>query len=116
MSQRRKAHRRFRELVPESEPLLRRLARTFAEGDQDLADDLLQEGLIAVYMMTPAELRAAEDPVEACVGRAVRMMFRYRKRQRHQPHIGVASQDITWRKARQLRYLTSAEHEGEDGS
>lgn len=108
MSRRRKARMWFREAAPTKEVLMRHLARVFAEGDQDLAEDLYQEGMIAIYMMEPAELRAAEDAHEECVGRAVRMMYRYRARQRHGPPMGALRAEESRRMERQLRYLAPA--------
>lgn len=80
MSRRSKRHRWFRVLTPRVRPVVRAMARHLSEGDRDLADDLEQEGLIAVYLMDPRELAAHENPEGAAIGRATRAMHRGRRR------------------------------------
>lgn len=75
-------HRWFRRLFPAVAPVVRTMARALANRDQDLIQDLEQEGLVAIYMMAPEELEAARRPRHEAAGRAFRAMRRYRTRNR----------------------------------
>ncbi len=82
MSRRTKRHSWFRRLSPKVRPVIRGMAASLSRGDRDLADDLEQEGLIAIYMMGPDELCRARKPEAAAAGRAWRAMRRARSRAR----------------------------------
>jgi DNA-directed RNA polymerase specialized sigma24 family protein len=62
MSQQRRRRRQFEGMVGRYIPFLARSAQALAAGDRDLQDDLVQEGLVALWRIDPAQLRAAQFP------------------------------------------------------
>lgn len=102
MSTRVKRARWFRRVVTGARPVVRTMARSLSRGDAALAEDLEQEGLIAIWQMVPAELRRFKHPQQVAVGRAWRAMRRYRLRQRYKVEAPEA-QVLSWWERRQGR-------------
>lgn len=61
MSWRHRQRRIFVSLVREHRPFIIRAARAIAKSDRDLRKDLVQEGMIAAWTLSPQYLRGARD-------------------------------------------------------
>lgn len=96
----------FRHLAPTTRPVLRAMARALADGDADLAEDLEQEGLIAMYMMAPSELDGCRHPDQVVTGRAWRAMRRFRRNARYKVPGAHAQGPTGWRERRIRRWLS----------
>jgi DNA-directed RNA polymerase specialized sigma24 family protein len=57
MTQFKRRRRRFRSTVGTFLPYLRRTAHRYARGDLDLEDDLVQEGMVALWRIDPLRVR-----------------------------------------------------------
>ena len=106
MSCRGRRLRWFRHLVPTTRPLLKAMAKALANGDADLAEDLEQEGLIAMYMMAPRELDGCRHPGQVATGRAWRAMRRFRRNARYKVPVADALGLASWRERQIRRWLS----------
>ncbi len=80
MSRRTKQRRWFRRLTASERPVVRTMARAMSRGDRDFAEDLEQEGLLAMYLMAPEMLERASDAQETARDTAFEAMKPYRRR------------------------------------
>lgn len=83
MSQRKRRRRRFAQLAERYMIGIARMAAKRADGDRDLADDLMQEGLIALWRIDAEDLRDARCPrdfVWVCVRNAMLNWLRHERR------------------------------------
>lgn len=94
----------FRRLGPGARPTVRTMARALSRRDDDLAQDLEQEGMIAIWQLEPATLRSAKNPERVAIGRAWRAMRRYRQRQRYK--VAAPEGEVrSWWERRQRRWV-----------
>ncbi len=76
----RRRTRTFHKVLGRARPVVRMMARSLAEQDLDLADDLEQEGLIAIFEIPTYRMVRARRKVRYATGCATRAMHRYLSR------------------------------------
>ncbi|MGQ0650369.1 MAG: sigma factor [Gemmatimonadaceae bacterium] len=84
MGQRKRRRRQFSTIAPIHDAAIRCSARALAAGDRDLQDDLVQEGLLAIWKLDPAVLSRARNPRQYVYRTIVRAQLMFcRQNDRH---------------------------------